>query len=139
MFLSLILGFIVSMILSLIVIPAFSLTLLVLFLYSLFVAVYIFAIYLNVDSSLHMRIFQKFAKSGSKGLTYSELLGTYNRQVILKRRLKWLIDSGEIGLVGNLYHSRRHYSLLLLREKFLLLLGKLYGKQEEKLIPQSVL
>lgn len=122
-------GFIVSSILTWLFGVSIDIRLLSLFLYSLLVCVYIFAIYLNIDSSIHMRIFQTIAHRGINGLTYQDLLRTYNKRIILERRLTWLVNSKELAKVGSRYFLGRRISLLDLREKFLVLLIKLYGTQ----------
>lgn len=129
-FSSFVLAFLVSIILSWMLIPTFSFSLIAIFLYILLVGVYIFAIYINIDSSLHVRVLQEIAKIGSKGLTFKDLLSIYNKEIILKKRIAWLVNCGEIGLEGNKFYMRRRYSLLLIREKFLVLLSKLYGGKE---------
>lgn len=121
----------VTLILSFRYIHVISYELIAVFLYCLLVSVYIFAVYLNIDSSLHVRIFREMAKRASRGLTYSELLHSYNKQIILQKRLEWLLNSGEIGIRSSIYFPRRRFSLLILREKFLLILGKLYGSEGE--------
>ena len=80
---------------------------------------------------MHLRILHEVATVGSKGLTYKELIRIYNLQVILKKRLVWLVNCGEIGMRGRKFYRRRRHSILVLRENFFVLLSKLYGKDEE--------
>lgn len=127
-FSSFILGFLGSIVFLWLFVPLVSLRVLGLLLYSLFAASYILGMYLNIHSSLHVRILQEVAKAGPKGLTYVQLLERYNKEVILQKRISWLTNSGEIERRGDIFRPcRRRFSSLLIREKIILLLSKLYG------------
>ena len=98
----------------------------VVFLTNLLAVVYIFSVYLNLDSSLHVRILREMENAGRKGLSYKELLGKYNKKIILNKRLLRLVNSGEIIIVRNTYQLQKRFSTLLVREKILVFLSKLY-------------
>lgn len=97
------------------------------FLYTLLTAFYILGIYLNIDSSLHVRILQEVARAGSRGLTYGQLLRKYNKNTILYKRLSWLVKSGEVEKNGNTLYRKRNLSMLFFREISIRFLRKLYG------------
>ncbi len=119
----------ITMIFSWIATPVLSIMLVSFFLYTLLAAFYILGVYLNIDSSLHVRILQEVAIAGRMGLTYKELLKRYNKETILQKRISWLTNSGEIEKVGSFFRRRRRFSTLLLREKFIVFLTKLYGSK----------
>lgn len=127
-FLSFCISFFASIVISWIFIPVLSIRILSLFLSSLLAFVYVFAIYLNLDSSLHVRILKEIAKTEVKGLTYKQLLNRYNKKIILEKRLVRLVNAGEIERVGNTFLLHRRFSFLEAREKIIVLLTKLYGK-----------
>ncbi|MBI2034168.1 MAG: hypothetical protein HYT11_00350 [Candidatus Levybacteria bacterium] len=99
------------------------------FLNTLLAAFYILGIYLNIDSSIHVRILQELARAGQKGLTYKKLLKRYNKETILQKRIAWLINSGEIEKIDGTFYRRRHFSGLMMREKMLILLSIFYGSR----------
>lgn len=127
-FSSFILAFFIAMIFAWITAPILSIMLVSFFLYTLLAAFYILGIYLNIDSSLHVRILQEVAGAGHRGLTYAGLLKKYNKETILQKRIAWLVNSGEIEKTGNTFRHRRNFSTLLLREKLIVFLTRLYGK-----------
>ena len=128
-FLSFIPALFITMILGWVVSPVTSAMFASLFFYTLLTAFYILGIYLNIDSSLHVRILREVAIAGRKGLTYKDLLKRYNKESIVQKRIAWFVNSGEIEKIGDTYYRRRHFSSFLIIEKMLGLLSKLYGSK----------
>lgn len=84
---------------------------------TLSVCIYVLGVFTIADSSIHIRLLVKIAQSGSHGITKKELLKQYNRETILQKRLKRLVESGEILQSGRIYRLVKSTSLLTVREK----------------------
>lgn len=127
-FFSFCISFLISIIISWIYIPALFIRIFSIILSGLLAITYVFGVYLNLDSSLHVRILREIANAGLEGITYNGLLQKYNKKIILEKRLLRLVNSGEITRIGNTFQLQRSFSTLLLREKIIVFLTKLYGK-----------
>jgi hypothetical protein len=57
------------------------------------------------------------ADAGSRGLTMTSLLNSYNRDVIVASRLKRLMDAGEVVCEHGRYRLVNRWSLLIVRER----------------------
>lgn len=76
-------------------------------LYGLLSFHYILWVFGPYESSLRLRLVRELASVYPKGLTRQDVANRYNREVILKRRLKRLIYARELLWDGKNY-SRRH-------------------------------
>ena len=82
---------------------------------SLMVAAYMFGIFTLIDSSIRLKFFFDIARH-KNGVTRGQLLKDNTAEVILKRRLTRLVDSGEIMKKRSQYSRAKSFSLVIVRE-----------------------
>lgn len=93
--------------------------------FTVLVMLFIFGIFSIMEASLTIRIFSEIA-AAHEGMTIKKLLATYNRRVILKKRIARLIHSGELKVVPAGYAIGR-ISYFRIREYFLSIFRLAFG------------
>lgn len=95
-------------------------------LYGFLAFLYIVGVFGVIESSIRIKLLQ-LVSIQSQGLRYSELLKRYNRDIIVTKRLKRLIGSGELMVSKGKYRVGKRFSFFLLPAYFSRVMKKLYG------------
>ena len=95
-------------------------------LYGLLTLISILAVFGIIESSLRIRLLREIVASRYHGITEKGLLKTYNREVILTKRLNRFIASGDLVTIGKQYRLVRRISFYLFPASVFLIVWKLY-------------
>ena len=88
---------------------------------------YILWVFGPYESSLRLRLIRELSEVYPKGLTWQEITQRYNRDIILKRRLKRLIHARELISDGEKYRRKRRVSFFILMDAISLWIESLSG------------
>lgn len=94
--------------------------------YGLVSLIYILAVFGIIESSIRIRLLAEIVRRGTGGITLKELYRTYNRDVIVKKRLERFLASGDISYDRKQYRIKRRLSTFSLPGKVFALLWKIY-------------
>lgn len=94
--------------------------------FNLFVVAYILGVFGMVVSSLRIRILSEIAHRGERGLSIDNLLRHYNKEAIIKERVRRLIQTGDIFCEKGTYRLNNRFSLFLFHKIVFDVLGTLY-------------
>lgn len=94
-------------------------------LYGFLAFLYIVGVFGVIESSIRIKLLQLISIQ-SQGLRYSELLKRYNRDIIVTKRLKRLIGSGELMVSKGKYRIGKRFSFFQVPAYFSLFMKKLY-------------
>jgi len=95
-------------------------------LYTLLVANYIIGIFGLVESSVRIRILMEINSQGRRGIKEKEINIKYNKKIILEKRLKRMIASGELKLDKGYYQLNKRLSFYNIAEMFYRIIWYLY-------------
>lgn len=95
-------------------------------LYSLLAIGYILGMFGLAESSLRIRILEEIAAAGKRGIQKKELYRVYNRDVIIAKRLKRFITSGDIIYRNGLYTMRKRFSYFIVHAFIFESMKKIY-------------
>lgn len=106
---------------------------LVLFLYFIITLFYILAFFGISVTSLRINVLSLINRTGRKGLTYEQILRTYNKDIIVETRLQRLMGSGVLGKVGGKYKVKDIFSYFVFHTYLFGILRRLYqGSKYER-------
>jgi hypothetical protein len=80
--------------------------------YSMLVFNYVIGIFGLLESSLRIKILDVLAVQGENGMSRRGLLRIYNKDTIVKKRVKRLISSGELAYTNGMYHINKRISFV---------------------------
>lgn len=95
-------------------------------LYSLLAIGYILGMFGLLESSLRIKILQEIATAGKRGIQKKEIHRVYNRDVIIVKRLKRFIRSGDISYRNGLYTMRKRFTYFVVHAFIFESMKKLY-------------
>lgn len=90
---------------------------------------YLFGVFGDLEASITLHILTMIARSGKGGIPLNAITASYNRQVIVKRRIERLMWSREIIIVGMYYRLSKKISHSVLREYFFRVLNWIFPRQ----------
>lgn len=88
---------------------------------------YFMGIFGLMATSVRIRILSEIARTGSRGMTYKELLTRYNRKEIVGGRLARLVSSGDIVYAGGKYRVKGRVTFFVFPAMVLRAMKVLYG------------
>ncbi len=95
-------------------------------LYTLLVANYIIGIFGVIESSVRVRILMEINSRGTGGIKEKEINKKYNKKIILEKRLKRMIASGELKLEKGYYRRNGRLTFYNIAEMFYRIIWYLY-------------
>lgn len=104
-------------------------TVISLIIYSLLVFIYTLCLFGLLESSIRIRLLSEVHLAGDKGITEKQIVGKYNQNIILKKRLARFLQSGEIKEKDCYYYPTKKISFYIIPFVLTILIWKLYGKK----------
>lgn len=95
-------------------------------LYTLLVANYIIGIFGLIESSVRIRILMEINSQGGGGIKEKEINRKYNKKIILEKRLKRMIASGELKFDKGYYRRNKRLTFYNIAEMFYRIIWSLY-------------
>ncbi|MBI5620894.1 hypothetical protein HY949_03885 [Candidatus Gottesmanbacteria bacterium] len=89
---------------------------------------YFMGIFGLMESSIRMRVLGEVVRAGEDGVSRRTLLGQYNHEKIVDRRLARFISSGDIAYVNGAYTSRKPFTFFLIPALVLRLFWWAFGR-----------
>jgi hypothetical protein len=98
-------------------------------LYTLLVFIYIISLFGAIESSIRIRILGLVALAGNNGLEEKAILQQYNKYIIIQKRLRRFIASGEMIVEKNKFKINNRWHLIFLPAAAAKILWRLYGNR----------
>lgn len=95
--------------------------------FSLLVCAYIIEVFGLVESSVNIKILSLIAQSKTKELTQKNITKTYNKRIIIDKRLLRLESSGDLIFYRGKYYLGKRFSVFYLMAQFSRFIDFLYN------------
>jgi len=95
-------------------------------LYSLLSIGYVLGMFGLLESSLRIRILEKIASRGKEGISKKDINALYKNDVIIAKRLKRFVRSGDISYKNGLYTMKRRFSYFVVHAFIFESMKKIY-------------
>ncbi len=97
-------------------------------LYTMLVFCYILGIFGLMESSIRIGLIMKIGQSSTYGMRKQDILKNYNRRIIVAKRLKRFVASGELKYQKGYYLIKKKFSYFIINDFINSFMRKIYEK-----------